>query len=73
MINKSDINTAEYQYLADQSGDSPSSYSKTCIKVTVNSDSKTRLVPLSDENTDYNTLMEWVADGNTITDNDPNP
>ena len=35
-------------------------------------DNKIRLVPLSTENRDYNTLMEWVADGNTITDNDPN-
>ena len=72
MINKQDIATAEYQYLADQPGDSPSSYSKTCIKVTSSADNKIRLVPLSIENRDYNTLMERVADGNTITDNDPN-
>ncbi len=34
--------------------------------------SLTHLVPLTTENTDYNTVMEWVADGNTVTDNDPN-
>lgn len=73
MITKDNINTAEYLYLADQPGDSPSSYSKSGIKVTITTDSKIRNVPISTENTEYNALMEWVAAGNTITDNDPNP
>lgn len=73
MVNKNTIQTAEYIYQADQPGDNPSSYSKNHIKVVCFHDiSLTHLVPLTTENTDYNTVMEWVADGNTITDNDPN-
>jgi len=73
MVNKNTIQTAEYIYQADQPGDNPSSYSKNHIKVVCSDDtSLTHLVPLTTENTDYNTVMEWVADGNTITDNDPN-
>ena len=72
-ITKDNISTAEYLYLADQPGDSPSSYSKSGIKVICTGHSLTHIVPLTTDNTDYNTLMEWVADGNTITDNDPNP
>tara|TARA_R100001440_G_scaffold12098_1_gene21359 strand:- start:308 stop:496 length:189 start_codon:yes stop_codon:yes gene_type:complete len=26
-------------------------------------------VPLNEENTDYQEILKWVADGNTITDN----
>ncbi len=73
MINKNTIQTAEYIYQADAPGDNPSSYSKNHIKVVCSDDtSLTHLVPLTTENTDYNTVMEWVADGNTVTDNDPN-
>lgn len=73
MVNKNTIQTAEYIYQADQPVDNPSSYSKNHIKVVCSHDiSLTHLVPLTTENTDYNTVMEWVAEGNTITDNDPN-
>jgi len=73
MVNKNTIQTAEYIYQADQPVDNPSSYSKNHIKVVCSDDiTLTHLVPLTTENTDYNTVMEWVADGNTITDNDPN-
>ena len=30
------------------------------------------VLDVDNQNTDYSTVMEWVADGNTITDNDPN-
>ena len=73
MINKNLIQTAEYIYIADHPGDNPSSYTKDHIKVVCsNNTSKTYLVPLITQNTDYNTVMEWVAEGNTITDNNPN-
>jgi hypothetical protein len=34
------------------------------------SDSRVYLVPLEAENTDYQAILEWVADGNTIADAD---
>ena len=73
MVNKDLIQTAEYKYIADEPGDNPSSYSKEYINVICSDNTNVQHhVPLDNQNTDYNTDMEWVADGNTITDNDPN-
>ena len=38
-----------------------------CYKVTYQ-DSSVSLVPLKTDNTDYQAIQDWVADGNTITD-----
>ena len=29
------------------------------------------LVPLAEDNTDYQAIQEWIADGNTVIDNKP--
>ena len=29
------------------------------------------LVPLAEDNTDYQAIQEWIADGNTVIDNPP--
>ena len=36
------------------------------------SNGKVWLVPLDEANTDYQAIQEWVAEGNTITDNGGN-
>lgn len=38
--------------------------------VTVVADGKTFSVPLDTANTDYQAILDWVADGNTIQDAD---
>ena len=36
------------------------------------SDNTVKFVPLDEANTDYQAIQEWVAEGNTITDNGGN-
>tara|TARA_R110002020_G_scaffold475209_1_gene709098 strand:+ start:506 stop:694 length:189 start_codon:yes stop_codon:yes gene_type:complete len=41
----------------------------TCIKIIYpkfNNTQKIILVPLDEKNTDYQNILQWVADGNTI-------
>ena len=45
----------------------------SCIKIIypeVNGSQKIILVPLDEENTDYQDIQQWVADGNTIAEAD---
>ncbi|BAQ85406.1 hypothetical protein [uncultured Mediterranean phage uvMED] len=46
----------------------------TCIKITypTNEDGLTfsKAVPIDEENTDYQNILQWVADGNTIQEDD---
>ena len=45
----------------------------TCIKIIypkVNGTQKIILVPLSEDNTDYQNILKWVAEGNTIEEAD---
>jgi hypothetical protein len=61
MIQKEDIQSVTKNYFAD----SFVSYSVVLI-----SDSTLNIsVPLDENNTDYQEILEWVAEGNTITDN----
>lgn len=39
------------------------------VKVTL-TDNEVLFVPMTNENTDYQTLQEWVAEGNTIQEAD---
>jgi len=39
-----------------------------CVKAVI--DGKTLLVPMDNDNTDYQAILEWVADGNTIEEAD---
>ena len=32
---------------------------------------KTSFVPLDEANTDYQAIMEWISEGNTVIDNPP--
>lgn len=50
------------QYMADEDGNNVS------IKATIQGVEK--YVPLDSDNTDYQAILEWVADGNTIQDAD---
>ena len=58
MINKEEIVSVEKHYSA-------MTCTFTDYKVTFNTD-KVAFVPLETANTDYLTILEWVADGNTI-------
>ena len=61
MIDKTQINTVEKKYDA---------ITNTVVNYKVTTtDSVEIFVPLVEDNTDYQTIQEWVADGNTITDN----
>jgi hypothetical protein len=42
---------------------------KFCFKVTM-SDGKIKFVPNASDNTDYQEIQQWVADGNTIEEAD---
>ena len=44
----------------------------TCYKITYVNSNKEKIVPLDPTNTDYQAIQEWVAEGNTITDNGGN-
>ena len=53
------INTVEKQYVDGNFA---------CYRITY-SNGKTVAVPHSEENRHYQEILEWVAEGNTITDN----
>jgi len=61
MINKEEINTVEKTY---------SFITKEFVnyKVTTN-ENVVWFVPLNSENTDYETIQEWIKDGGTVIDN----
>ena len=63
MIDKREINTVEKTY---------SFITKEFVnyKVTTNKN-VVWFVPLNSENTDYQRLQEWIADGGTVVDNPP--
>ena len=61
MINKTQINTVEKTY--DVATNEFVNY-----KVTT-TDSIEIFVPLVEDNTDYQTIQEWIADGGTVIDN----
>jgi hypothetical protein len=41
---------------------------KAGLVVTYEDTNSTKVVPIDEENTDYQEILEWVAAGNTITD-----
>ena len=41
-------------------------------QVTYVNSNKVKSVPLSEANTDYQAIQEWIAEGNTVIDNPPN-
>ena len=43
---------------------------QVAIEVKKENDLKTYYVPLADDNTDYQEIQEWVAEGNTIEEAD---
>ncbi len=61
--------TIKYQ----RAPDNPSN-DKDCILVTYptkdDGSYKTLIVPFAEDNTDYQNILEWVADGNTIEEAD---
>jgi hypothetical protein len=61
MINKEEIDTVEKTY---------SFITKEFVnyKVTTN-ENVVWFVPLNSENTDHETIQEWIADGGTVIDN----
>jgi len=58
------INTVEKIYDLDDSSKA------TCYKVTYSND-VVSFVPLNEANTDYQTIQEWISEGNTVIDNPP--
>ena len=42
----------------------------TSYLITYNNSNRVKSVPLDEENTDYQTIQEWVAKGNTIEEAD---
>ena len=62
-INKTQINTVEKTY--DVATNEFVNY-----KVTTN-ENVVWFVPLNSENTDYQEIQEWIADGGTVIDNPP--
>mgnify|MGYP003116555893 FL=1 len=42
----------------------------TSYLITYNNSNRVKSVPLDELNTDYQTIQEWVADGNTIEEAD---
>ena len=61
MIN---IKTAKRKYKVDIDGVSTGVLS--CVEITNQDDTK-NIVPVDNNNTDYQVYLEWVADGNTPT------
>ena len=43
----------------------------TGYKVTYVNSNQISLVPLDTENSDYQTIQQWIADGGTVIDNPP--
>ena len=41
---------------------------KAGLVVTYEDTNSTKVVPIDEDNTDYQEILEWVAEGNTITD-----
>ena len=41
----------------------------TCYKITYVNSNREKIVPIDEANKDYQEILEWVANGNTITDN----
>ena len=58
------INTVEKLY------DLEDSSRATCYKVTYSND-VVSFVPLNEANTDYQAILTWIAEGNTVIDNPP--
>ena len=58
MIGKK-VTSAQYQQYNGQNA---------CVKAVI--DGQTLYVPMDNDNTDYQAILEWVADGNTIQDAD---
>ena len=56
---KETINTVEFIYAWGE---------KDCYKVT-QADGTVSSVPFDTANSDYQAVQEWIADGNTVTDN----
>ena len=52
----------------------PRTNENSCVMVTYpaneNGISKALAVPINEENTDYQNILQWVADGNTIQESD---
>ena len=42
---------------------------KVCIKVQEDGSNIIKHIPISVDNADYQEILDWVAEGNTITDN----
>tara|TARA_R100001440_G_scaffold75217_1_gene101895 strand:- start:19 stop:207 length:189 start_codon:yes stop_codon:yes gene_type:complete len=59
------VNTAQYVAPPIDASADP-----TIIKVTFVGDSLEYFVPIDTNNSDYQVVQEWVADGNTIADAD---
>ena len=57
------MNIASAKYHKDVSTDT-----NTSIEATING--KTYIVPMDADNTHYQAIQEWVADGNTIEESD---
>jgi len=59
MIN---IKTAKRKYNVDIDGNSTGVV--TCVEITNQDDTK-NIVPVANDNMDYQIYLEWIADGNT--------
>jgi hypothetical protein len=62
MIDKNNIVSVEKKYELDNS--------HQIYKVIFETD-KICFVPVDEANTDYQTIQEWIAEGNTVIDNPP--
>jgi len=58
------IKTAKRKFNVDIDGNSTGVV--TCYEIT-NQDDSINIVPVDNDNTDYQTYLEWVADGNAPT------
>ena len=56
-------NITKAQYIVD-----PITSKNACIRATINE--IVCLVPIAEDNTDYQAILKWVADGNTIQEAD---
>ena len=57
------MNITSAQYILD-----PITLKNACIRATINE--IVSLVPIAEDNTDYQNILQWVADGNTIQEAD---
>ena len=57
------MNITKAQYIVD-----PITSKNACIRATINE--IVCLVPIDEANTDYQNILKWVADGNTIEEAD---